>query len=108
MKECKCGRKIPSTWLMCGECVVAARLPYEAPIERHARMLNRRFQILSRMQRYRALLESLKAIQGTQGTLAEPLTREDEDALILSARKQAKRYEHGRVRQSLDAWLDAE
>ncbi len=105
MKECKCGRKIPSTWLMCGECVVAARLPYEAPIERHARMLNRRFKILTRMQQRAHLIASLEALQGTQGT-QEPLSREDEQALILSARKKAKQQESGRVRTAIDTWLD--
>lgn len=108
MKECKCGRNIPSTWPSCGECVVAARLPYEAPIERHARMLNRQFQIRNRMQQRAALIASLEAIQGTQGTQAVELTRDEQDHLILRARKQAKQSEHGRVRQSFSTWLDTD
>ncbi len=109
MKQCKCGRTIPSTWPMCGECVVASQLPYEAPPVRADRMLQRRFKILSRMQQYKLLLAQLEVMdqadQGTQGTQG-PLTRDEQDAMILRARIAAKRREHGRVRQSFDEWLD--
>jgi len=70
-------------------------------------MLSRRFKILTRMQQRQAMLLQLAARQADQGTQApQSLTRDGEDALILSARKQAKRSEHGRVRESFDEWLD--
>lgn len=108
MKQCKCGRTIPSNWPMCGECLVASKLPYEAPTVRADRVLSRRFKVLSRMQKYRELLSQLEVIQADQGTQVPQgmLTRDEQDAMILRARVQAKRREHGRVRQSFDEWLD--
>ncbi len=104
MKQCKCGRTIPNNWPMCGECVVASQLPYEAPPVRHSRLLSRRFKILTRMQQRQHMLTKLGAIQASQGTQA--LTRDEQDAMILRAKSKHKRLEHGRVRESFDTWLD--
>lgn len=121
MDKCKCGRNIPKGWPMCGECVVSAKLPYEAPDVRRSRLLTRRFHILTRMQQRKALLLALAAVRppdqaapgtqaivGTQAIAGEPPSRDEQDLMILSARKQAKRAEHSRVRESFDAWLDSE
>lgn len=109
MKQCKCGRTIPNNWPMCGECVVASQLPYEAPPVRHSRLLSRRFKILTRMQQRQAILLRLAALQADHGTQMPqgPLTRDEQDAMILRAKSKHKRLEHGRVRESFDTWLDS-
>ena len=106
MKECKCGRKIPGNWPMCGECVVASKLPYEPEAVRQPRMLQRQFNVLSRMAQRKELLRQLEADQGTQGTLEVPATRDEQDAMILRAKKQAKQSEARRAKQSLEDWYD--
>ena len=119
MNQCKCGRNIPKGWPMCGECVVAAKLPYEAPDVRRSRLLTRRFHVLTRMQQRKVLLGRLaasrpddqatpgtQAVPGTQAIPGTPVSRDEQEAMILRARRVAKRREHTRVRESFDTWLD--
>jgi hypothetical protein len=89
-------------------------LPREQPVERRKQFLNRQLKVLSRMEQKQELLRQLEALtgtqasSGTQASLGTQLTRDQEDLLILRAKKNYKRLEASRAKQSLADWINAD